>query len=66
MPVPVVAPLITGVVRVFAASVCASFMPTIAEAGAVNPPCSCAFRFVTWVVLAMENGAVPVDTVEVI
>ena len=45
---------------------CASVKPRIALAGAVSPPCNCAFRFGTTVVLPMTRGAVPVLTVLVI
>ena len=41
-------------------------MPTIAVAGAGNPPSSPAFRFATKVVLATENGAVPWVALEII
>ena len=51
-----------AVVTVLFVNVCVSVTPTIALPGAVNPLCSCAFRLVTTDVLAIENGAVPVDT----
>lgn len=65
LPPPVIVGLvIAGAVSVFAVKVWVSLTPTIALPGAVSPLWNCEFRFVTTVVLAMENGAVPVDTVE--
>lgn len=58
---PLVAP-----VNVLFVRFCVSLTPTIALPGAVKPLWSCAFRFGTAVVEAMEKGAVPVATVEVI
>lgn len=53
-------------VRVLFVRVWVSVTPTIALPGAVRPLCSCALRFGTTVVEAMENGAVPVVNVETI
>lgn len=52
--------------KVLFVSVCVSDVPTIVPAGATCPLWSCALRFSVTVVLAIEKGAVPVDTVEII
>lgn len=55
-----------AVSNVFPVKVCVSDMPTIALAGGLSPPSCEAFKFATWVVLATENGAVPVATLLII
>jgi len=52
--------------KVLLVRVCVSVSPTMLPDGAVLPLCNCAFRFGTTVVLAIENGAVPVATVDTI
>ena len=51
---------ISGEVSVLLVSVCVSDVPTIVPEGAVFPSTVSAFKFVTFVVEATANGAVPV------
>ena len=54
------------VISALLVSVCVSLMPTIELDGATKPLWNCALRFGTRVVEAMDNGAVPVETVHAI
>ena len=52
--------------KVLLVSACVSLTPTIALPGAVKPLWNWLFKLATTLVEAMENGAVPVDTLETI